>query len=110
MQKSRRIILQPDPNPVRLLHHVAVGNDITFGIDDHPGTQRAFANCSASRTSLASLSALTSEKPVKEVVKGVPLIIIGAAAPSALGLDGGFGVDVHYRGLELLGYLGELVR
>ena len=34
-QHSRRIVLQLHPNTVCLLHHVAVGDDITLGIDDH---------------------------------------------------------------------------
>ena len=113
MQHPRRIVLQLHPNPVRLLHHVAVGDDVALGIHNHARAQGTLADRAgpATRTALAALSALAAEKAVKEVVKGIGIIIaIGSAAAPAGRLDGGFGVDVDHAGLKLLGDLRELVR
>ncbi len=57
MLHARRIVLQPHPDAVRLLHHVPVGDDITFRIDNHARTQRTLAN-----RAVATLAAL----PAKE--------------------------------------------
>ena len=35
MLHARRIIFETDPNAIRLLHYVAVGNDVSLGVDDH---------------------------------------------------------------------------
>ena len=39
MQSSRRIILQLHPDAIGLLNHVAIGDDETFGINNHARTQ-----------------------------------------------------------------------
>src|SRR5208337_453406 len=39
-----RIILQSHANAIRLIHYVPVGNDVSLGIDNHPGTERTLAN------------------------------------------------------------------
>src|SRR6185369_9071640 len=108
---------------VGFLDYVTVGDDVSLGIDDHAGVKRALADIAAVR------STLPAEEAVKEILKRIIVtrlrIVIGSlrrnrcctAAASTAGrarrsaavriLNGGFGVDVNNRRLELFSDLRE---
>ena len=101
-------VLQANPDAVGFLHHMAVGDDIAFRIDDHARTQRALAD----RSAITALPALAAEKAVEEVMEGtlvIALTLSGMSAPGMRVLHHRFGVDVDHTRLELLRDLGELV-
>ena len=90
MQHARGIILQLHSNAVRLIHHVAVGDNVAFGGDNHARTERALADCAsagATRTALATLSTtLPAEKTVEEIIERTAIIVIRTAATPLGGL------------------------
>src|SRR5215469_14896723 len=102
------IVLELNPDPVRLLDHVAVGDDVSFGIDDYARAQRALAQ-------RPLLSTLSAEEAVKKVVKWTSapaafVVIAARGAPAMRVLDGRFGIDVDHARFELLGDQGKLAR
>ena len=76
MLHARRIILQPHTNAVRLLHHVAIGDNVSLGIDDHARAQRTLPNRGV------ALATLPAEEAVKEVIHAA----VAAAAVLVIGI------------------------
>src|SRR5215470_2939414 len=122
MLNARRVILESYADAVGLLDDVAVGNDVSLGIDQNSGSQRTLLDVAATGT---TLSTLASKEAVKEIVKWaaaatvriVVFIPRARTRPAALPvriLDGGFSVDVDHGGFERLGNLrkgvGKLLR
>src|SRR5215469_5479462 len=102
------IVLELYPDPVRLLDHVAVGHDVSLGIDDYARAKRALAQ-------RPLLSTLSTEEAVKKVVKWTSapaafVVIAARGAPAMRVLYGRFGIDVDHARFELLGDLGKLAR
>ena len=105
-RSSRWLILQLHADAVRFLDYMAVGDDIALRIDDHTRTERTLTN-------VAAVSALTTEKAVKEILEAAALVIIAAAliilpalrrpdSPALLRtLDRGLRIDVHHTRLKL---------
>src|SRR5882672_2374751 len=103
-----------DADAVGFFDDVAVGENVALRVNNYAGTQRTLADGPGIG---ATLTTLATEEAVKEVVKGaavgvgVVVIVAGGAAQVAVRiLDGALGVDVHDRGLELLGNLGKSIR
>src|SRR5436305_524528 len=126
MQHARRIIFQLYPDAVSAIHHVEIGDNVAIGIHDHARAQRALAASARALWTIAlfsALSALPTEKAVKEILKRVLTVIIrvirivaiigivtvirirGTARAAARGLGCAFRVDVHHGWLKLLGHL-----
>ena len=105
MLHARRIVLQADADAIGLVDDMAVGDDVTFGVDDYARTEGALTNIGAAvRAAHAALATLAAEEAVEEVihtaVATAAIVIIGAlgtATPVGI-LDGGFGVDVYDGG------------
>src|SRR5262249_2723885 len=60
-----------------------------------------------------ALALPSAEETIKEVIEWilvVPAALVGKSTTPMHVLDGGFGIDVHHRRLELLGDLRELIR
>src|SRR3984893_11993204 len=114
-RRSRIFIHQLHTNAICLLDHMPVGNDVTLGIYDHAGTERALAD---GTRFWAALAALSAEELVKEILEGsvflsvaLFLVRIGTdGAPPVRVLNGRLGIDVYDARLKLLGNLGEGVR
>ena len=72
------IILQFHSNAVRFLDHVTVCHNVALGIHNHARAEGTLADRSWARacagTALATRSALSTEKAVKEVVKRITII------------------------------------
>src|ERR1022692_1226176 len=114
--RSRIFILQLPPNAICLFDDVTVGDDVALGIHNDAGTKRPLADGARVR---ASLTALTTEELVKEILK---LVVVLAAlilvrvrtdvriAPFMRALNRRLGIDIYYARLQLLGNLGEGIR
>src|SRR5208337_1199455 len=118
---GRGIVHQLDADAIGLLHHVGIGDDVAFGIDNDSRTQRALAQIIAARgarnLSLATLSPLPAKEAIQEVLHGiiVAAVFIGRAwsllaALAVWVLDGGFGIDVDHGRFKLARDLRELAR
>ena len=64
---ARRIVLQLHANAISFIHHVAVGDDVSLGIDNDTGTQRTLAHTFRP----AALSTLSAKELVEEVLERI---------------------------------------
>jgi len=71
---ARRIILQSHADAIRFLDHVAVGDDVSPGIDQNAGAQRTLLDIAAARS---TLTARAAEEAVKEIVKRAAASTVG---------------------------------
>src|SRR5882672_8331748 len=100
--RSERFILQLHTDAVGLLDHVAVSDDVAFGIDDHAGSQRTLAD-------VAAVATLAAKEFVEEILE-TTVVIVAAALISRVGLRRAAAPTRGFDGrLELLGYLRELI-
>ena len=74
MQGSGSIVLQFDAYAICLFDHVAVGQDISLGINDHARTERALAD----RALITA--ALSAEETIEEIIERIVII----TAPTAV--------------------------
>src|SRR5437868_4708559 len=72
---SRRIAIELHPNPICLINHVLIGNDVALGIDNHARSQRMLRRASTLTTEWAST--LSAKEAVKEVLKRMAIRIFG---------------------------------
>src|SRR5271169_3311708 len=100
-RRSGVFILELHANAICLFDHVAVGNDVALGVDNHTGTERALADGSRIGTALATLA---PEKFVEEILEGsvviAALILVrigtcGVPSPARV-LNGRLGIDIHH--------------
>src|SRR5882672_1147319 len=99
-----------DADAVGFFDDVAVGENVALRVNNYAGTQRTLAD--GTRIG-ATLTTLAAEEVVKGAAVGVGVVVIvagGAAQVAVWILNRRFGVDVHNRGLELLGNLRKSVR
>src|SRR5579863_5219265 len=106
MQNAFGLALDLYPDAVGFFDYVAIGNNVSLGIHDDAGAERALTQGAGSRTALPALAA---EEAVKEIVERVLVLIVGISTPAVWVLDGGFSINVDDGGFELLGNLGELI-
>ena len=106
---SRRIAIELHPNPICLINHVLIGNDVTLGIDNHARSQRMLRRASTLTTEWAAT--LSAKEAVKEVLKRIAILIVRrllSAPPRARSsLRRRFRIDVHDAGFERLRHLAE---
>src|SRR5215469_6804340 len=97
MLHTWRVVLQLDPNAIGFFDYVAIGDDVTFGIDDYSRTKRALANWPI---------ITIAKETIKKITEGIVLIVprILSSSTSAR-LNGGFGVDIDHGRFERLGNL-----
>src|SRR5271165_580752 len=110
---ARRIFLEAHANAVRLFDDVAVGDDVSLGVNHNARTERTLTD-----GAIVGGLAGRAEEVVEEIIHAtaattaVVLIFFVAArsaAPAVNVLDGRFSVDVHDAGAELLGNRRESV-
>src|SRR5690349_20177718 len=102
-------MFQLNANPVCLLDHEAVGDDIALRIHNHAGAERTFPNAASIRSYAAAttgtLSLRTAKEAIKKVLERILIVVVAISATrrahAAVGIfNGGFGIDVDDAGLQ----------
>ena len=108
-----RISLQLHSDAIGAFDDVLIGHNIAFGVNNHAGAERPFRPAG-----IRSLATAAAKETIEEIVKGVVVLIVGSLRPaptrclrrSSVRLGNALSVDVHHRGLHLLGDLGKYGR